>query len=114
MKFLPSTVKSLVPEPILSIVQSVLPLGSIAGDEIAKVTFTFLSAVLPPSDQALVPHLNPQSSGSGKSFGIISKVKIVCCQKLFGIHSITILYVTSEQVKLLQNCLDLLDWTSWT
>lgn len=52
MKFLPSTVKSLVPEPILSIVQSVLPLGSIAGDEIAKVTFTFLSAVLPPSDQA--------------------------------------------------------------
>lgn len=70
--FIPSTVKSLVPEPILSIVQSVLPLGSIAGDEIAKVTFTFLSAVLPPSDQALVPHLNPQSSGSGKSFGIIS------------------------------------------
>lgn len=37
--------KSLVPEPILSIVQSVLPLGSIAGDEIAKVTFTFLRAV---------------------------------------------------------------------
>lgn len=50
VQFLPSTVKSLVPEPILSIVQSVLPLGSIAGDSIAKVTFTFLSAVLPPSD----------------------------------------------------------------
>lgn len=32
--------------------QSVLPLGSIAGDEIAKVTFTFLRALLPPSDQA--------------------------------------------------------------
>jgi len=43
VKFLPSTVKSLVPEPILSIVQSVLPLGSIAGDEIAKVTDSIAS-----------------------------------------------------------------------
>lgn len=52
----PSTVKSLVPEPILSIVQSVLPLGSIAGDEIAKVTFTFRqsirSGIIPKQERA--------------------------------------------------------------
>ena len=64
-----------------------------------------------PWDQTLVPHLNPKSSGSGKEFGIISMVQIICYQKLLGIHSLTILYVASEEVKLLQNCLDLLDWT---
>lgn len=28
---------------------------------------------------------------------LILRYRIVCCQKLFGIHSLTILYVTSKQ-----------------